>query len=223
VDDQKNPLANKPKITWCANARKKIIEYLAGGCVDESILDNEIERLSLMIENLEENDEKKRESRIKKIQVEIDAINSFKNVPLETSGFLFSRPPKKPKYLDYSGVHVSVRPEVVVSTRRSEYIGCIKLYLTKNVRLKDQDADFLCAVLNHYTDRYLSADHSGNPKACMVIDVFGQKIFTASKNVPLHAGKIRKSCEEIREIWRTIPKRPPIGGKDDEGQGDLLN
>jgi hypothetical protein len=53
---------------------------------------------------------------------------------------------------------------------------------------------------------------------CIVIDVFGQRVFTASKNVTLHAGKIRKSCQEIREMWPTIPKRKPIDGKDDSGQ-----
>jgi hypothetical protein len=222
VDNQKNPLANKPKITWCANARKKIIEYFDGGCADESILDNEIERLQETIERLDEKDPKKLESKIKKIQVDIDAINSFKGLPqkLDLKGVMFSKASNKPKYLDYSGVHVSVRPEILVKTKTWEYIGCLKLYLTKNHRLEDEDADFLCAVLNHYTDKYLSPNHSANPKACIVIDVFGGKVFTASKNVPLHAGRIRKSCEEIRQMWTTIPKREPIDGKNDR-QGEM--
>jgi len=220
VDNQKNPSANKPKITWCAIARKKIIEFFAGGCADESILDNEIERLQESIESLDEKDPKKLESKIKKIQVDIDAINSFKGLhkKLEIKGVMFSKASNKPKHLDYSGVHVSVRPEILVTTKTWEHIGCLKLYLTKNSRLQDKDADFLCAVLNHYADKYLSPNHSANPKACIVIDVFGGKVFTASKNVTLHAGQIRKCCEEIHKMWSTIPKRKPINGKDDDDQ-----
>jgi hypothetical protein len=158
VDNQKNPLANKPKITWCANARKKIIEFFAGGCADESILDNEIERLQESIERFDEKDPKKLESKIRKIQVEIDAINSFKGLhkKLDLKGVMFSKASNKPKYLDYSGVHVSVRPEILVTAKTWEHIGCLKLYLIKNHRLEDQDADFLCSVLNHYADKYLS-------------------------------------------------------------------
>jgi len=220
VDNQKNPLANKPKITWCANARRKIIEYFAGGCADESILDNEIERLQGIIESLDEKDPRKLESKIKKIQVDIDAINSFKGLQekLDLQGVKYSKASNKPKYLDYSGVHVSVRPEILVMEKTWEHIGCLKLYLTKSHRLEESAADFLCAVLNHYADKYLAATHLANPKACIVIDVFGQKVFRASKNVSLHAGKIRKSCQEIREMWPTIPERMPIDGKDDDGQ-----
>lgn len=222
VDDQKNPLANKPKITWCANARRVIIAYLADGCADESILDNEIERLQENIERLDEKDPKKLESKTKKIQVEIDAINSFKGLhkQINISGVRFSKVSKKPKYLDFSGVHVSVRPEIIVTTKAYEYIGCLKLYFTKNRRLNEDEADFLCSILNHYADTYLSPKHSANPKACIAIDVFGHRIFTASSNAPLHTGRIRKSCSEIREMWPTIPSRKEIGEHGD-GQDEL--
>ena len=221
VDNQKNPLANKPKITWCASARRAIVEFFASGCSDESILDNEIERLQHSIETLDEKDPKKLESKTKKLQVEIDAINSFKGLHKEMDfmGFKFVKVSKKPKYLEYSGVHVSVRPEVIVSTQNLfEHVGCLKLYFTKNRRLKQEEADFLCSILNHYTETHLSLNHSANPKACFAIDIFGRKVFTASKNVSFHTGRIRKSCQEIREIWKDVPNRNEING---DGQDEM--
>lgn len=222
LDNQKNPLANKPKITWCANARRAIIEFFADGCANESILDNEIERLQESIERLDEKDPKKLESKTKKFQVEIDALNSFKGLhkEIDLKGVMFSKASKKPKYLVFSGVHLSVRPEVIVTTKAWEHIGCLKLYFTKNRRLGEDEADFLCSILNYYADTYLSPNRSANPKACIAIDVFGRRIFTASKNAPLQTGKIRKSCQEIREMWSTIPKRKEINGSDN-GQDEM--
>lgn len=224
VDNQKNPLASKPIITWCANARRTIINFLSDGGDDESILDGEINRLHEKKSNLKEANPKKLESEAKKIQVEIDAINSFKVIVsnLRARNFRFSRASKKPKYLDYSGVHVSVRPEILVTTRKQcEYIGCLKLYLTKNHRLQNEDADFLCAVLGHYTDKYLSVSHVVNPRACIVLDVFGKRAFSASDTVRLHEGKIRKSCEEIRKMWPEIPERKVNNGKNENGEFDF--
>ena len=217
VDNQKNPSANKPKITWCARARKAIIEFFAGGCSDESILDNEIERLQAMIESLDEKDLKKLESKTNKIQIDIDAINSFKGLhkKIGLKEVLFTRSSSKPKHLDYSGVHLSVRPEILVLTKNWEHIGCLKLYFTKNARLKKDDADFLCAVLHHYADEYLSPHHSANPKACIAIDVFGQRIFTATETVPLHEATIKKHCKIYKELWSKAPTRKPIDGKGD--------
>ncbi len=222
VDDQKNPQANKPKITWCAKARKAIIEFIAGGCVDESILDDEIERLQGAIEVLDDKDPKKFESKKKKIEVEIDAINSFKGLErkFNLKDVRFSKPGKKPRYLDYSGVHVSVRPEILVATKKYEHIGCLKLYLTKNDRLSNEDADFLCAILNHYADRYLSPCGSADPRACIVIDVFGERIFTASTEVKRHEAQIRNACNQIRETWSKI-KRKPVDNGNDDGQSEM--
>jgi hypothetical protein len=223
VDNQKNPLANKPKMAWCASARRAIIEFFADGCVHESILDDEIERLQERIENLDIKDPKKLESKERQLQVEIDAINSFKGLHKEMGlkGVLFSKVSKKPKYLDFSGVHVSVYPEILILTKDGwEHIGCLKLYFTKNRRLQEDEADFLCSILNHYADTYLSPNRSANPKACIAIDVFGHRIFTASKNVALHKGEIRKTCQEIHEMWATIPKRKEIKA-DDDGQSEL--
>ncbi len=66
VDNQKNPLANKPKITWCVSARKAIVAYLNNNCTNESLLDEAIECLREKIETLDEKDPKKLESKIKK-------------------------------------------------------------------------------------------------------------------------------------------------------------
>lgn len=222
VDNQKNPLANKPKMTWCARARKVIIEYFANGCVNESILDEEIERLQSEIEKIKEEDPKKLESKINKYQVEIDAINSFKGLHkrIGLNGVKFSKVSGKPKYLDFAGVHVSLRPEISVMTNEWEHIGCLKLYFTKNKRLTDNEADFLCSILNEYVGKHFSPKHTANPRACIAIDVFGQKVFTASTNVGLHTRRIRKSCQEIREMWSTIPSRKEIGGRGD-GQNEM--
>lgn len=223
VDHQKNPLANKPIITWCVSARKAIVAYLNSNCTDESLLDNEIESLREKIENLVEKDPKKLESKTKKLEVEIEAINSFKGIQKEMNlkGLRFSKAPKS-KYLDYSGVHISVRPEVAVSNEKSwEYVGCVKLYFKKTKRLSEDGANFLCSVLNQYAEKCLSPNRSANPQACIAIDVFGHRTFTASKSVPLYTGKIHKSCQEIRGTWKEIPNRKEING-DEDGQNDLF-
>jgi hypothetical protein len=222
VDNQKNPLANKPKITWCVSARKAIVAFLNSNCTNESLLDEEIERIQEKIENLDEKNPKKMESKIKKLEVEIEAINSFKGIQkeMELNGLRFSKAPKS-KYLNYSGVHVSVRPEVALSTEKSwEYVGCLKLYFKKTKRLNEDSANFLCSVLNHYTEKHLSPSHAANPKACIAVDVFGHRAFTAFKNIPLYTGKIRQSCQEINETWKTIPSRKEIKG-DDDNQSEM--
>ena len=225
VDNQKNPLANKPKITWCASARRAIIAFFDSNCSDESILDNEIERLQEQIETLDEKDPKKLKSKTRKLEIEIEAINSFKGIhkEMDLKGLKFSKVPKKPRYLDYSGVHLSIRPEVVVSSEKSwEYIGCLKLYFTKARRLLDEEAELLCSILNEYTETHLSPTRSSNLKACIAIDVFGHRVFTASVDAPAYTGRIRKSCQEIRELWRTIPNRKEIKGDDGHDQMNLF-
>jgi hypothetical protein len=51
-----------------------------------------------------------------------------------------------------------------------------------------------------------------------VIDVFGERVFTATENVKIHEGKIRSSCKEIKETWATIKRKPVDGAHGDQGE-----
>jgi hypothetical protein len=224
VDNQKNPQANKPKMTWCSRARKAIIQFFADGCASEAALDEEIERLQAEIEGLDEKDPKKLESKTSKLQVEIDAINSFKGLQTKIGlkKAIFSKVSKKPKYLDIAGVNISVRPEIAILTRRWKHIGCLKLYFTKNTRLSQTEADLLCSALHEYVCVHLSPDRSAIPMACIAIDVFGQKVFSATRKISVYSKKLRDCCQDISEIWREVPIRDEIGGGNDEQQPDLI-
>jgi hypothetical protein len=222
VDEQKNPLANKFITTQYANARRALIAYFATNCTDESILDNEIERLQEQIDTIKEKDPRKLKNRINKFKNEQDALNAFKGLSeqMDLRGIRFSKTIRRPKHLNFSGVDLSIAPEILVTTKDWEIIGCIKFYFKKNDRLKEDVADFLCAILNHYADTHLSPNHRAKPEACMVIDVFRHRAFRASKNAPLHRDRIRSSCKEISEIWPTIEDKNEADG--DDNQIDLL-
>lgn len=199
IEQQKNPPTYM--VTWYADAQSAITKFILGGCADESILKNEINRLNgLTTQNETE------ETRNK---TNVDALAAFLNwyEQLDLKGYELTAGPNSQPKLVCSGVEVSVRPEVFIrgtETRNGEFVGCIKLYFSKDSKLDDESGSYVGALLHQYSCRHLASGRKVKQKACITIDVFGQQAFVAPKAIVKRSADIDAACKEIEVIWPTL-------------------
>jgi hypothetical protein len=210
VEDQKNPPTFM--VTWYQDAQDAISEFILGGCTDETVLHDAITRLSR--KTVKNDFEKSRNL------TNVEALNSFLNSyqELETKNVTFSAAPVNPPKIEYSGVQVSVRPEILIKDNQTkEIIGCLKLYFSKEHHLNSETGAYLGAILNQYASKHLGAGANIKSKFCVAVDVLGQKIFTAPKAISRRITNVRAACEEIRLIWPTIPVKDLVSAKTTQG------
>ena len=220
VDGQKNPGANKPRITWYDIARRKIIQFLEGDCLDKNVLEDESRRLSGLLAKLSIHESPENDRKRIRIQGDIDAMDAFLEIyrELEINGVRFVASSYRLPTLFCAGVHISVRPEIFIRTRNYETVGCLKLYLSRRSPLSEEDGKFLCGILHHFAAATCPKGSLISPEACIAIDVLGKRIFHSSERDTLQAKKIYEICEKVRRVWQTIPLREPVYAAANQGE-----
>jgi hypothetical protein len=110
-------------------------------------------------------------------------------------------PAKASTPLKVGEVTISVRPELLVFNASGDLVGCVKLYFSKSDRLTEERAKYAATILHQYVQETLGAGANADPRECHVIDVFGKKVWTASRTYNKRRQDVTDACGEIEVRW----------------------
>jgi hypothetical protein len=198
VQDQKRP---KGFILPRYNeAQDAITKYLADGKQDASLLLSEIERLNLAPSATEWESSRKR--------LACEAMQSFLEMAdvIDLEGLRATQGGNDQPRLSIGGLEVSVRPEILLSgTDRHgrPTAGALKLYFSKTNPLTQDSADYISTTVHAFVEAHMQPTYA-EPRHCRVIDVLGQKVFTAPRASARRRSDLAAACEEIARAWELV-------------------
>lgn len=137
-------------------------------------------------------------------RLNLDAMKSFhgmaNQVPL--SDFRVLPAARHPKSYIVGGITVSVRPSVFLrSLANADYIGCVKLNLTKSHTLDAKMAAYFGACLHWFLEQKLKSLGQPSHKAIFVLDIATGYVHSAPPAYKKRRADIEAACNEIRRGW----------------------
>lgn len=198
VRDQKRP--RTVVVARYRTARRAIVEHLAAGGVDNN-------RLIDTIEDLEARSESETSTWHAQDQVlSVEALDAFLEVNLPLDSWAVRRCPQRPPKLTVGAVQVSVRPDLLVrgTDRYGEpWFGAVKVHISKGHPLDETAAQYTATLLHQWVEQHLATeDEPANHKACLVLDVFAQRVWTAPRAHRRRRADLAVACEEIALRWQ---------------------
>ncbi len=138
-----------------------------------------------------------------------DALRAFRKVAhlIDLDGCTLSAGPRT-WAIELAGVNVSVRPEIFLNVpgrSGSSKVGFVKLYFSKSNRLDEDAAAVISAVMIAKAEEALPPGTKISRDHVLVIDVFGQQIFTAPTATKRYLNEAVAACEEIAYAWDRFP------------------
>ncbi len=149
---------------------------------------------------------------MRRIHGNIDALESFESMldDIDLQGTFIELGEHRPDKLVIQGVHISVRPGVILrgsGKSKKKLIGGVKLHFSRTFPHSDVSAGYVSAVLQRYSeDKLASVDEVASPSYCFVIDVGSRTIFPPVKSKTQRLKDIESDCRNIAAIWPTITK-----------------
>lgn len=102
------------------------------------------------------------------------------------------------------GVEVLVSPDIVFTMdyNGEKYIGGVKIHLSKGNIFDLQESKMVATVLHKHISE-IAPKYNAIPLTdiCFSIDVFGERIVSASKKPKKILSKIGEICEEVKQFW----------------------
>ncbi len=111
------------------------------------------------------------------------ALRSWKTIDRPRVGgrVRFTRAPRHTTPLRVGRLGVLLRPELLVSTSEGEIIGATLLYLVKSEPLDASVGELAAMLLQDWAERNVAAQRGTDRARCMVIDVFGERVFRSPR------------------------------------------
>ncbi len=181
------------------DAREAIKQYLINGR-DESIL-------LKCIEYLEER-EAGSEWQVTQVASSVEALDAvlhstvFDDLKIEFEAYTGSNP-----RMIIEGVHVSVFPDLIVRCKRrgENYIGGLKIHLSKNGSFGEEGAKYISAIIHQFADMYIKTKGAEvRPAENLSYDVFTDSLVPCPAAVKRRWDDIQAACKNIVAIWDTI-------------------
>jgi hypothetical protein len=197
IYEQKHPPAFQ--VTRYREAERAIVEYLVGG-QNPKVLEKCRADLAAVVPESE--------FEAQKVQLCTEAIDAFEDSldVIDLDGLDISAGQPDPDQLDFAGVNVSVRPEVVLTgkDRNGPRIGCLKLYFGKTGPLDEAAGPYVSTVLAKFAERNLATKARVDEKIVLTLDVFAGRAFPAPKARTRRLDDVAAACEEIAARWATL-------------------
>ncbi len=188
-------------VNWYEFAKNVIASFVVGGCADEDLIVNEIDRLyaETPANAYEET----------RYRTNAEALTAFLESydELDFGGLAISVGDHDPPQLQISGVAVSVRPEFTLDGeyRRQPSVGALKLYFSKDQPLNDQTSRYITSVVHRYVAEVIAADGvSALPRHACVLDVFAGVLYTAPAATSRRFQELNAACQEIALWWPIV-------------------
>lgn len=196
--EQKKPVVFMT--TWYAEAEEAILDYLLGQCSDLPKLKATASQLA--------NKPALTDAEASKYETNSEALARFiAAVPiLNLSRFTYRAAPHSSPKLLFSGVEISVRPDVLVEgvDKKGQFTGCVKLHFSKQAPFAANSGAYVATILHEHAKTHSPTRSLCRCNACCVIDVFGGSIFEAPKATAKRLRDVQAACKEIAALWPTV-------------------
>ena len=194
IKQQKRP--SSYIVPYYQYAKDIVIDYLSNNNDDDHWLNNKVQQL--LDKPISSDWDATRRN------ICIDALDSFMEFAEDLDfppGLVCIAGKNDAAKLHICEVQVSIRPEIHLVNSQNEVKGCIKLVFAKGRAVTEQEAIYTGVCLQKWmNEQYQVSDH----KFCFVLDVFGQKFYTAPKAYKKRMSDIEAACEEIASAWDRV-------------------
>lgn len=145
----------------------------------------------------------------RRIASNIDAIETFETMldSIDLMGAELELGAHQAEPMMYSGVRVSVRPEIVLrGTGKGgrKLLGAAKLHFPRTFSLTEESAGYVSSVLQEYCKARLIDDEEVYGPYCFVIDVGSGTIYPGVKSTVARLNDVTSECRNIAGLWGTI-------------------
>jgi hypothetical protein len=193
VAEQKKP--KDFKVIYYGRPENAIARCLASGGKDQTALDATVRELRAQTPT--------KKYGLQRRDTGLEAIGAFrellKSLDVDLTGVRLPRQRFEP--MKTAGVEISVRPELLVVDADDKLVGAIKLYFSKADPLTDERARYTATILHQFVGDALGAGSASDWRRCYVIDVFGRKVWTASRTFTRLRKEVAAACANIKDVW----------------------
>lgn len=123
------------------------------------------------------------------------------------SNFVFTSYDGRNPKMVVSGVEISVYPDLIIrsKSRNKNYIGAMKLHLSKSVPVTGEGGKYVAAVLHRFTDQAIKSElEETKQNHCLSYDVHTDSIEECPLSVKRRWDDIDAGCKNIAAIWPSI-------------------
>lgn len=136
----------------------------------------------------------------------IEALRTFLMLqfPNDFQNLKCSFTTERNKHMLVNRVRVRVAPDLILRGTKDgqPFIGGIKFHISKSQQFDREEALLAAAALKLFLINEIATEEEiVNPKYCLSIDVFGERITPAPDNHIRIAKQIEKACDEIKTRW----------------------
>lgn len=197
LKDQKYPQGFV--VTRYNGAKKSILDFFVHGKGNKEKIEAEIKHLILKSYStpFQKQDN----------ELSIKALEIFVNskIPFDLNKHNTSRFGSNLNKILIEGVEVSVHPDILIqgSIRGKEFIGAIKIHISKSHPLNENSGKSVATLI----DKFLETHYPGqkiNRNFCISIDIFTGKYFTAPPSYISLRKNIEAACREIYLLWKDL-------------------
>ncbi len=196
VKQQKNP--NTFKIAYYQLAKARIKKSMSNKGDIEPIL-NGIEELK--------NRTLTKKRQINDRVVSLDAMQRF--ISLKIPDLLKNLEYKvikniSSKSIVINGVEVIVSPDIIIQAEidGKQYLGGIKIHIAKENKFDREQQSYVAITILRYLEKVVAKnDEVIMPELCLSIDIFGEGIISAPKNIDSKIKDLEIICDEIKKMW----------------------
>lgn len=114
------------------------------------------------------------------------------------------------KILFINDVEIAVTPDIIFKSQVNGRVvyGAVKTHVSKGKRFDLEQCQIMAAVILKYlNENVVEAQAEADPRLCIAIDVFAERVVNAAGQNMIHTNKIRSICQELKEMWtKYLPK-----------------
>jgi hypothetical protein len=108
------------------------------------------------------------------------------------------------KSININGVEVIVSPDIIIQAEidGKQYLGGIKIHIAKENKFDREQQSYVASTIQKYLENVVAKnDEVIMPELCLSIDIFGEGIVSAPKNIDSKIKDLEIICDEIKKMW----------------------
>ncbi|OWP75949.1 hypothetical protein [Flavobacterium oreochromis] len=108
------------------------------------------------------------------------------------------------KSITINGVEVIVSPDIIIQAEieGKQYLGGIKIHIAKENKFDREQQSYVASTIQKYLEKVVAKnDEVIMPELCLSIDIFGEGIVSAPKNIDSKIKDLEIICDEIKKMW----------------------
>ncbi len=185
------------RIPWYQSAKGSIKRFFNNE-LDSNIIENTISDIKL---KKPEKDWQKTNNR-----VSTEALEVFKElkIPKVFREESYSIAKVELNSVNIEGVRLIISPEVIFkySSNGENYLGAIKLHISKNKQFDFHKANIAAVLVNEFLSQFGETENAiVLPGNCFSLDVFGSRFAPAPDNQELLLEEIKSLCLDLKDRW----------------------